>query len=84
MTEDQLNKLYTKDEKMNQEKSGQGIGLFMVKKIVDHFFGTIDVESKLNEGTTFQVYGTPRHIRGYKNTIKNPVPQIVRSWISFG
>ncbi|WP_164984885.1 ATP-binding protein [Ammoniphilus sp. CFH 90114] len=56
MTEVQLGKLYQKYEKMNQEKSGQGIGLFMVKKLVDHFEGNILVESQLHKGTTFRVY----------------------------
>ncbi|MFS0862829.1 MEDS domain-containing protein [Fredinandcohnia sp. 179-A 10B2 NHS] len=56
MSKDHLEKLYKKYEKINQEQSGQGIGLFMVKKLVDHFEGTIEVKSELGVGTTFQVY----------------------------
>ncbi|WP_134682728.1 MEDS domain-containing protein [Brevibacillus migulae] len=55
MSEEQIAKLYHKYEKINQEQSGQGIGLFMVKQLVDHFEGTIDVHSKLGLGTTFRV-----------------------------
>lgn len=55
MSREQLRKLFKKYEKINQEVSGQGIGLFMVKKLVDHFDGTIDVVSTLGKGTTFQV-----------------------------
>ncbi|WP_428909501.1 ATP-binding protein [Niallia sp. Krafla_26] len=55
MSEEQLDKLFKKYEKSNQEVSGQGIGLFMVKKLVDHFDGTIQVRSSLGNGTTFQV-----------------------------
>ncbi|WP_134703428.1 MEDS domain-containing protein [Ammoniphilus sp. YIM 78166] len=55
MSEEQLEKLYQKYEKMNQEQSGQGIGLFMVKKLVDHFDGEIEVQSQINKGTTFLV-----------------------------
>ena len=55
MSEEQIAKLYQKYEKFNQEQSGQGIGLFMVKKLVDHFEGVIEVQSKLGVGTTFRV-----------------------------
>jgi two-component sensor histidine kinase len=53
MTKEQLAKLYIKYEKLNTETSGQGIGLFMVKKLVDHFNGSIEVESDTNKGTRF-------------------------------
>ncbi|MDP4083817.1 MAG: MEDS domain-containing protein [Bacillota bacterium] len=55
MSEEQQRKLFIKYEKINQEQSGQGIGLFMVKKLVDHFQGTIEVRSQLGKGTTFCV-----------------------------
>lgn len=55
MSEEQLGMLFKKYEKINQEVSGQGIGLFMVKKLVDHFEGKIEVESALGKGTIFQV-----------------------------
>jgi two-component sensor histidine kinase len=55
MTENQVRMLYTKYEKMNQEQSGQGIGLFMVKKLVDYFDGAIKVESEQDKGTLFRV-----------------------------
>jgi len=37
------------------KETGTGLGLAIVKKIVDDHRGTIDVESKLNEGTKFTV-----------------------------
>ncbi|MCS7459147.1 ATP-binding protein [Paenibacillus doosanensis] len=55
MSPEQLEKLFRKYEKMNHEQSGQGIGLFMVKKLVDHFGGSIKVQSELNEGTEVTV-----------------------------
>lgn len=36
--------------------SGSGIGLFIVKRILDHNSGKIELESKLNEGATFRVF----------------------------
>jgi signal transduction histidine kinase len=35
---------------------GSGIGLYMVKRIVENYGGQIKVESKLGEGSTFNVY----------------------------
>jgi signal transduction histidine kinase len=37
---------------------GTGVGLYIVKRIVDNNGGRIEVESKFDEGTTFKVYFT--------------------------
>jgi signal transduction histidine kinase/CheY-like chemotaxis protein len=37
------------------KKAGHGIGLSICKKIIDNHKGTIEVESKLNQGTTFRI-----------------------------
>jgi two-component system, sporulation sensor kinase E len=37
------------------KETGTGLGLAIVKKIVDDHNGTIDVTSKVNEGTIFTV-----------------------------
>jgi signal transduction histidine kinase len=37
------------------KKSGHGIGLSICKKIIDNHKGTIEVESELNQGTTFKI-----------------------------
>lgn len=61
MSEEQVKKLFRKYEKMNEEKGGQGIGLFMVKKLIDHFEGRIEVMSKINQGTQIKVYLPLQH-----------------------
>jgi signal transduction histidine kinase len=35
------------------KNSGMGLGLAITKKIIQQFHGTIEFESKLNQGTTF-------------------------------
>jgi len=55
MSEEQVARLFRKYEKMNDERGGQGIGLFMVKKLADHFEGELEVESALGAGTTVTV-----------------------------
>lgn len=55
MSDAQQQKLFRKYEKMHQEVNGQGIGLFMVKQLVDHFDGSIKVKSELGKGSTFTV-----------------------------
>lgn len=39
----------------SEEKDGLGLGLFLVKNIIDQHNGEISVTSKLNKGTTFSI-----------------------------
>lgn len=39
-----------------QDTAGIGLGLSLVKTVVEHCDGTIDVESELDKGTVFRVY----------------------------
>lgn len=48
-----FDKFYQVDKSHNS--NGNGLGLALVKKIIEYFNGSINVESKLNEGTTFIV-----------------------------
>jgi len=38
-----------------EEEKGAGLGLFVVKQIVDEYGGKIQIQSKLGEGTTFSI-----------------------------
>ncbi|MCI3927052.1 MEDS domain-containing protein [Paenibacillus sp. TRM 82003] len=55
MTEGQLQRLFRKYEKMNEGRGGQGIGLYMVKRLVDNFDGRIQIRSAPGIGTTVEV-----------------------------
>src|SRR5690606_30665678 len=41
---------------MSHRVSGSGLGLYWVDKIIELHSGTIEVDSKLDRGTTFHVY----------------------------
>ncbi len=49
-------KLYTMFRRFHDHVEGSGIGLYMVKRIVDNVGGKIEVESEEGEGTTFRIY----------------------------
>ncbi|WP_162056384.1 chemotaxis protein CheB [Pontibacter pamirensis] len=49
-------RIFNKYERINQDVEGQGIGLFLTKKIVHATGGDIKVESELGQGSTFTIY----------------------------
>ncbi|MFL0195839.1 sensor histidine kinase [Clostridium sp. WILCCON 0269] len=54
-------RFYKADKSRNRTKEGSGLGLSIVKKIIDMHKGTIEVSSKLGKGTTFMV-SLPREV----------------------
>ncbi len=53
MSEEELSRLFTRG--FTTKEGGHGIGLSICKNIVDQHHGTIQVESRLNAGTTFRI-----------------------------
>lgn len=56
MNEDILNKMYTPLFTTRENGKGTGLGLFVVKHIMDEYNGKIEVESEVGQGTNFHVF----------------------------
>ena len=51
-----LHKIFDIYTRLNQDIDGQGIGLYLAKKIVDASGGNIVVESELGKGSKFMIH----------------------------
>ncbi len=49
-------KIFGLYQRLHSHVEGKGLGLYLVKTQVEALGGAVEVESKLNEGTTFRVY----------------------------
>jgi light-regulated signal transduction histidine kinase (bacteriophytochrome) len=56
LTKDRQDKLSALFKRLHTHVEGAGLGLCMVKKRVENDGGTIEVESRLGEGSTLRVY----------------------------
>lgn len=54
--EKQHDKIFSLFKRLNKKVDGSGMGLYIVKKIIDNNGGKIDVVSQVGEGTTFKIY----------------------------
>jgi signal transduction histidine kinase len=52
---DKLEKVFTLYNRFHDHVEGSGLGLYIVKRIVDTVKGQIGVKSSLNKGTTFTI-----------------------------
>ncbi len=56
MEASQLEKLFTMFKRFHAHVEGSGIGLYMIRKMVENAGGRIQVESRVDEGTVFSVF----------------------------
>lgn len=50
------NKIFGMFKRLHQHVEGSGVGLYIVKRIVENSGGKIEVQSQIDVGTTFEVY----------------------------
>jgi signal transduction histidine kinase len=56
MEEEEQKEIFSKFTRLQPQIDGTGVGLFIVGKMVTNQGGRIEVESKINSGTTFNIY----------------------------
>ncbi len=53
---DKQSKMFSMFKRFHDHVEGTGVGLYIVKKIVENAGGKIEVESEVNKGTTFTIF----------------------------
>lgn len=55
IAEEHQEKVFKKSSRLNREIEGTGMGLYIIKKMVETHEGRVELESTLKKGSTFQV-----------------------------
>jgi signal transduction histidine kinase len=55
-----LNKIFNMFKRFHDQLEGTGIGLYIVKRILDNAGGKVEVDSEEGIGTTFRIYFAKR------------------------
>src|SRR5690606_33431645 len=54
--EEDKDKVFRMYQRLNNDSKGTGVGMAIVKRIVDNAGGKIELKSKVEEGSTFEIY----------------------------
>lgn len=55
MNQEQLSRIFDMFYRASEDSYGSGIGLYIVKEVVDTLNGSINVESTIGEGSSFMI-----------------------------
>ncbi|MBL7874140.1 MAG: HAMP domain-containing histidine kinase, partial [Cyclobacteriaceae bacterium] len=55
ISEENLSKIFEMFYRASEQSEGSGLGLYIVKNAVEKLGGHLNVSSRLNEGTTFEI-----------------------------
>ncbi|CAA9272665.1 MAG: hypothetical protein AVDCRST_MAG95-2846 [uncultured Adhaeribacter sp.] len=53
-------KIFSLFKRLHDDIEGSGVGLFLVKRIMEFNQGKVEVDSKMGEGSVFRVYFAKR------------------------
>jgi two-component system CheB/CheR fusion protein len=56
MDDDKIESIFKMYGRLNDDTEGQGLGLFLIKKIINASGGKVEVESETGKGTTFKIF----------------------------
>ncbi|MCR6639062.1 MAG: PAS domain-containing sensor histidine kinase [Sporocytophaga sp.] len=56
VNQESQHKIFNMFERAHQHVEGSGVGLYIIKRIIENFGGKIEIQSKENVGTNFYVY----------------------------
>ncbi|HTI61044.1 CheR family methyltransferase [Mucilaginibacter sp.] len=56
ISKDKINYVFDMYQRFNNDKEGSGIGLYLIKKIVNASGGKIEVESEVGKGSSFKIF----------------------------
>lgn len=56
ISEKNIEKVFTMFKRFHDHVEGTGIGLYIVKRIIENAGGKIELESEVNQGTTFKIF----------------------------
>jgi len=74
-----FNRFYRSDKTRNQSGGGSGLGLSLVRQIVDIHHGSIDIESNPGDGSTFVVSFPVDKAAGSERREPDPLPVVERT-----
>ncbi len=63
MDEHDIPKMFGMFKRLHNHVEGTGVGMYIVKRVIENAGGSITVTSKINEGTTFKIYFPKQAIR---------------------